>query len=174
MLVESDILPLPSGGKFCSAPGAPAFGARDAVIGLRAGETVFPADADTAEAIALRLEAAGDPGRAAWMRRPWADPAAATATAQESADEGEEPAVDVVEESAEVSEPALASPEPSEAFIAARELVDAAGDNLPMLRALAFRADAKITGNPKADKLRVQIFIGIAGREAAGLTPLRE
>ena len=163
MLIRSDIVPLPCGGRYVVARRPDPVDAGQAVAAIARGEHVAPADVATAELLADRLRRAGNVTRADMLLRTVGAPLAP-----------EEP------EAPEPQEPSSEPPEPpqddqhADAALDIKALVEAAGDDLTALQRLAHAAGVKPKRTWGAQRLRDEVFSAVAKRVAEGKPALKE
>jgi hypothetical protein len=193
MMIPLDFPPTSAGGRYrCAGAIVDDAGARRLVA---EGMEVTPADAETAERLAARLDAAGNDVRAAMFRR-WAGKEFADAVAvtpkQLGAIQKGLPAVDDASPDAitkrepartDAGEPpsqpgARAQPRapvpPDDQSAQVRRLLDEAGDDRVQLERLAFRVGAKIEPRWSVARIRNAISDAAAIRIATGKQALSD
>ena len=136
---------------------------REAFEAVGRGHTVYPADAESAEWVAERLDKKGNDTRAAMIRRWAAKEFGAPAAAAELV-----PAV----ASAPIAPTTPQGPSVEEANAEVRRLVEAAGDDVAKLEIIGRRAGIERVQNPTPKKLRHAIYTAAARNVSAGKPPL--
>jgi hypothetical protein len=167
MLIRSDFEPGPWGKFKCKQSHRDDLDAREAFEAVLRGDEVTPADAATTEVIASALDAKGNGTRAAMLRR---------VAGQVALPEAPSEAAPVVPGAPSAAPPPPDPPPPpvdpsQAAALAAAEAgraIDQAGEDIPRLADLAYRAGLTPSPRWKADRLRLELQAVVAKNLAEG------